>query len=89
MILISPQSSFKFACSLQAQSFALVVVDEAHHLHADGELEPIVNRYALTDKTKLVLLSDVSQSGAIDMMRNIFHTDDIRLEEVSLAYGNF
>ena len=49
-------------------SLALLVVDEAHHVHAAGELEPIVDKFApVTSSTHLLLLSDVSQSGEIEM----------------------
>ena len=47
---------------------ALLAVDEAHHVHAAGELEPIVDKFApVTSSTHLLLLSDVSQSGEIEM----------------------
>ena len=49
-------------------SLALLIVDEAHHVHAAGELEPIVDKFAPVNKsTRLLLLSDVSQSGEIEM----------------------
>ena len=49
-------------------SLSLVTVDEAHHIHAAGELEFIVRKYAPEAKSvRLILLSDVSQSGAIEM----------------------
>ena len=68
-----------------------MVVDEAHHIHAQGELESIVNRFAKEKKSWfakerkkwLLLLSDVSQSGSIEMMDNIFGAQEIRLTEVS------
>ena len=49
-------------------SLSLVTVDEAHHIHAAGELDFIVRKYAPEAKSvRLILLSDVSQSGAIEM----------------------
>ena len=60
----------------------LVVIDEAHHLHSDGMLELIIKHYVkMESTTKLILLSDASQSGAIEMA-NKFDTQDIRLEFV-------
>ena len=45
-----------------------MTVDEAHHIHAAGELDFIVRKYAPEAKSvRLILLSDVSQSSAIEM----------------------
>ena len=50
----------------------LVVIDEAHHLHSDGMLELIIKHYVkMESTTKLILLSDASQSGAIEMALNL------------------
>ena len=67
-------------------SLALLVVDEAHHVHAAGELEPIVDKFApVTSSTHLLLLSDVSQSGEIEMsqVRNGSKIIEGSAEEVS------
>ena len=46
----------------------LVVVDEAHHIHARGELENLVEKYANAESaTRLLLMSDVSQGAKIEM----------------------
>ena len=59
----------------------LVVVDEAHHLHADGNLETIIEQYVEKGSTKLILLSDASQSGATEMAER-FDTKEVRLSEI-------
>ena len=64
------------------QEICLFVVDEAHHVHAAGELDKVVKEYAPKDsKTRLILLSDVSQSGE-DEMAEAHSTQAIRLEQV-------
>ena len=60
-----------------------MVVDEAHHIDALGELESIINRFASKNSSAwLLLLSDVSQSSSIEMS-NKFDAQEIRLKEVS------
>ena len=64
------------------QEICLFVVDEAHHVHAAGELDKVVKEYAPKDsKTRLILLSDVSQSGE-DEMAEAHSTQASRLEQV-------
>lgn len=70
------------------QEICLFVVDEAHHVHAAGELDKVVKEYApkgsetrLRKSTRLILLSDVSQSGE-DEMAEAHSTQAIRLEQV-------
>ena len=60
-----------------------MTIDESHHIHAKGQLTTIVDKYASTSsQTRLILLSDVSQSGEIEMAQS-FGTKALRLCEVS------
>ena len=59
----------------------LVVIDEAHHLHSDGNLETIIEQHVKKGSTKLILLSDASQSGATEMAER-FDTKEVRLNEI-------
>ena len=62
------------------EALALVVIDEAHHLHSEGNLEPIVEQH-VQEGTKLILLSDASQSGAAEMAA-ILGTKEVGLQQV-------
>ena len=70
----------------EGRPLEIVVVDEAHHVHEAGDLERVVDEYASGDSTRLVLLSDVSQSAA-DEMAVLFGARTFRLCEVSLGRG--
>ena len=67
----------------ESQKLALVAIDEAHHIHEQGDLQQIVDKYAPKGQslTRLMLLSDASQSAAIEMAPE-FDATEVRLEEV-------
>ena len=67
----------------ESRKLALVAIDEAHHIHEQGDLQQIVDKYAPKGQslTRLMLLSDASQSGAIEMAHELGATE-VRLEEV-------
>ena len=67
----------------ESQKLALIAIDEAHHIHEQGDLQQIVDKYAPKGQslTRLMLLSDASQSGAIEMAPE-FGATEAHLEEV-------
>lgn len=77
------QAGVEAGGAFEGQDLALIAVDEAHHIHEQGELEQIVATYAPMGEgsTRLILLSDASQSGATELA-NGFGATEVRLQQV-------
>jgi Ras-related protein Rab-8A len=69
------------AASLPVDRIAALVIDEAHHVHESGQLKGIVEQYRGSG-TRLVLLSDVSQSKLGSEMDKLFDSTEVKLSQV-------